>query len=270
MTSITTSPNHPLISAHAIHEGNWSGKKRRPIDPDETGSVGTTLRYDNEVVEPHAKRHRTIDDVLGSLSLRAPDPPGNFSCSKRKSDDGGEDGRSAKLARSGDRIAPSTFGENATFSGGNSAAIQQQMEPTGRRDDSPTNVTLQLFDPSTQQQITSDAGPNNNMDSNEMSIDDSDCESSNSSVSEGSIRNAMYQLVFGRRNPPLLSNGNVGGGHRYDNVDSKVEDMIRRSRLEAAIKSKKKENEKLAADVDMDDMDDGNSDEEDDWLPGHG
>ena len=106
---------------------------------------------------------------------------------------------------------------------------------------------------------------------NEMSIDDSDRES-DSSVSEGSIRNAMYQLVFGRlNNPPssLNDGGACTAGRCYDSVDSKIEDMIRRSRLEAAIRSHKKDGEESAmSDMDMDDLNEG--DEDDEWNPGHG
>lgn len=262
MTSITTSPNHPLTTTNAFHEGNWSGKKRRPIDPEETGSAAKTLPYDSEIVQPQAKRARTIDDVLSSLSLHAPDPPGNFSCNKRTHNDNDsgvevESGRSPKMARSGDSASPFNKGENNGH--GNSAVNQQQMDPTGIREDSPTNITSrQIFDPSTQQ-ITSGASPSGQAGCNDTSVDDSDCESNSSvasSVSEGSIRNAMYQLVFGRRNPQPSLNGSVGCGQRYDKVDTKIEEMIRRSRLEAAIKSKKKENEEAARGMDID------------WIPG--
>jgi len=100
-----------------------------------------------------------------------------------------------------------------------------------------------------------------------MAIDDSSDHESDGSISEGSIRNAMYQLVFGRRNPPLSPNAPAS----YDAVDSKIEDLIRRSRLEAVIKSQRKESEDLATDMDMDDdVKEANSDEDDEWHPGHG
>ena len=126
-----------------------------------------------------------------------------------------------------------------------------------------------------------------------MSIDgsnDSDCDSS---VSESSIRNAMYQLVFGRQNSMnnphlssslLTANGNSGdanayGSSTYDTVDSKIEDLIRRSRLQATIKSQKEKNgvgtnnDNDGMEVDDDDIQRADAyydDDDDDWNPGHG
>jgi hypothetical protein len=115
---------------------------------------------------------------------------------------------------------------------------------------------------------------------------DDECNNSvGSAISESSIKSAMYQLVFGRWRPPsplgigggTNSNGiNIGGSGgsgsgtvvgRYDAVDSKIEDMIRRSRLEAVIRSNSKNGEdgnsrdqspmsSRLSDVDMDDDDD--------------
>jgi len=107
--------------------------------------------------------------------------------------------------------------------------------------------------------------------------DDDECNNSVcSAISESSIKSAMYQLVFGRWRPPSPlthvggtnsggTNGTSGGGTvvgRYDAVDSKIEDMIRRSRLEAVIRSSKSEDgnsrdqspmSSRLSDVDMDD-----------------
>lgn len=267
----------PSISIHQINSPG--GNKRRPVDPEETGSSPTTTRcygYDSEAVAPNAKRPRTIDDVLGSLSLRPPDPPGNI-CKRKSYNEGVEvenNGPSAKVARASAMIsasASSTFDENSKQMMGEAVARQQQLDPEGSKGESPTNVTSALFDMSTQQQPCTSRAPNisvsnNNMNTNEMAIDESSDHESDSSVSEGSIRNAMYQLVFGRKNHPPSLNNPVANG-RYDTVDSKIEDLIRRSRLEAAIKSKKKESDESGMEMDMD-MDEDDDDET--WIPGHG
>mmetsp|Transcript_22286 Transcript_22286/g.53987 ORF Transcript_22286/g.53987 Transcript_22286/m.53987 type:complete len:295 (+) Transcript_22286:47-931(+) len=294
MASITIGPFHAQAPTNAIQGASakmWSGKKRRPVDPEETGSAATVPSYDSELVHhsglrpPHAKRPRTIDDVLASLSMHPPDPPGNFA-HKRKINDAEEEadaaGRSAKAARSGESDS-AIFDESTSRhgEGASSERWRRQLEPLGRKSHSPTNVTSELFDPFTrpqhqqqqqqQESVRTGAHPYNNLHMNEMSIDDSDRES-DSSVSEGSIRNAMYQLVFGRlNNPPssLNDGGACTAGRCYDSVDSKIEDMIRRSRLEAAIRSHKKEGEESAmSDMDMDDLNEG--DEDDEWNPGHG
>ena len=103
----------------------------------------------------------------------------------------------------------------------------------------------------------------------------------------------MYQLVFGRRKAnalPSLTNGNYSSGTNsnigpgtYDVVDTKIEDLIRRSRLEATIKSRqKKEGEERSNnsegmneeidDMEMDDdiEEENNAKDEEDWNPGHG
>ena len=271
----------PIRSVHQHHrtsamEGGTLGRgsRKRPVDPEETGTLAAAS-YD--VVGPNPKRPRTIDDVMGSLCLRQSDPPGNSFCQKRKIDEGMMvgNGRSYnKVAKSADGL-PSTEQQQ-----------QQQLEPTGRKGNSPTNVTL--FDPTMKNQCTSSAQENceseksapdsnnsntmNDIDNNEMAIDDSDRES-DSSVSESSLKNAMYQLVFGRRNPVSLTGAGGGGaGGKYDAVDSKIEDMIRRSRLEAAIKNQKNANEEessMEIDTNME-RDDNTDVETNDWIPGHG
>ena len=47
----------------------------------------------------------------------------------------------------------------------------------------------------------------------------------------------MYQVVFGRMK------GSPTNGAKYDYVDSKIEDLIRRSRMEAVLKSKNQKND---------------------------
>ena len=63
--------------------------------------------------------------------------------------------------------------------------------------------------------------------------DDDSLDSSSGSISESSIRNSMYQVVFGR----MKGSRNVIGDASYDAVDRKIEDLIRRSRIEAVLKS---------------------------------
>ena len=316
MTSISTSPVSSPVNNNCW--GDLSGKKRRPIDPD--GASSPSIQYDSELVnnqQPNAKRPRTLDDVIGSLSLRPPDPPGNFARGKRKIgvEDVVEDGPSAKVARAtgGDScVSSSNFDEGMKNNFADDNLRQQQhqlqqqqqpMEPAGRKGgSSPTNVTSELYDQSTtqqqqQEQSMSDAATaihhNPTRQDSGMSIDsdNSDDQSCGSSVSESSIRNAMYQLVFGRRNAlPSLTNGNYSSGTNsnigtgtYDVVDSKIEDLIRRSRLEATIKSQQKKDEEERSknnegkneeidDMEMDDdIGEGkNAKDEEDWNPGHG
>jgi len=92
--------------------------------------------------------------------------------------------------------------------------------------------------------------------------DDSMSVESDSSISEGAIKSAFYRLAFGRRdsNPSQRA------------VDSRIEDLIRRSRLEATMKSKSKHRKLNGMDIDVDD-DKREKDEHaksGDWLPGHG
>lgn len=312
MTSISTSPVSSPVNNNCW--GNFSGKKRRPIDPD--GASSPSIQYDSELVnnqQPNAKRPRTLDDVIGSLSLRPPDPPGNFARGKRKNGvEEAEDGPSAKVARATgfSSVSSSNFDEGINnFADDNlrqqqhQLQQQQPMEPAGRKGgSSPTNVTSELYDQSSTQQqqqehSMSDAATamhqNPTRQDSGMSIDsdNSDDQSCGSSVSESSIRNAMYQLVFGRRNAlPSLTNGNYSSGTNsnigtgtYDVVDSKIEDLIRRSRLEATIKSQQKKEEEERSmnnegkneeldDMEMDDdIGEGkNAKDEEDWNPGHG
>mmetsp|Transcript_11472 Transcript_11472/g.24478 ORF Transcript_11472/g.24478 Transcript_11472/m.24478 type:complete len:271 (+) Transcript_11472:30-842(+) len=270
MASITRSPIRAPIITNSMEGGKWSrSRKRRPIDPEETGSVPSApYAYG----QPNAKRPRTIDDVLGSLSLRASDPPGNSFCCKRKSEEiGVEDGPSTKVARSSVAGASSSS-SSVVDERIEQIAVGRQLDPEGRKGDYPTNASSELLNSSALR-----AQPKNglvptisasgiNVDIDEMAVDDIGHES-DSSVSESSIRNAMYQLVFGRRNPPLPRSISAGGGcGQYDAVDSKIEDIIRRSRLQAVIKSQKKERSEDAAS----DMDADITNGDDEWHPGHG
>lgn len=304
MASISSSPTRaPTMAAATGARGPapaapWSGRKRRgpPVDPEETGSSVPSAPY------PHcgppgggAKRARTIDDVLGSLTLGASDPPGNFfGCNKRKGGgdgDGGaeaeDDGPSAKVARSsadggrrrdpeGRRGAPRLHG--ATSESSNSSASRARQHHVR----------------ACHEEVDAKAAPGNDIDidgsdagrgddggiDEPMAVEDVDHES-DSSVSEGSVRSAMYQLVFGRRRDPPLPPGACGAGGggcgrgRYDAVDSKIEDIIRRSRLAAVIRSRKEEERgkgegDAAADMDTDDGEDAPDGDDEEWNPGHG
>jgi len=283
---MSTSISNSSAAAVNNERQTFSGQKRRPIDPPEddvTSSSATT--YDSEQLMHQHKRPRTIDELGLSFSrnsLSAPDPPGNYSAgSKRKNDI--EDCPKAKIPRT--EVVES------------SQEQQQNLPidpPSDRNDISPTNVTSELYG-STQHQL--DGNPTNpneheyRRNSSEMSIDDennnnSDHESCDgSSVSESSIRDAMYQLVFGRRQAmPSIGNGSgaASGATNYDTVDNKIEQLIRRSRMEATIKgqkSQKQEDNNMDNDEDdvmkMDEDDDNVTgareyDEDDEWHPGHG
>jgi len=292
---MSTSISNSSAAAVNNERQTFSGQKRRPIDPPEddvgaSSSSATTL-YDSELHQH--KRPRTIDELGLSFSrnsLSAPDPPGNFSAgSKRKHDI--EDCPKAKIPRI----------EVAVGSNNDSRQQEQQQNlpidpPSDRNDVSPTNVTSELYASAQPQQPDANStNPNEGHEyrrnSSEMSIDDdennnnSDHESCDgSSVSESSIRDAMYQLVFGRRQAmPSIGNGSAASGAtNYDTVDNKIEQLIRRSRMEATIKgqkSQKQEDSNMDNDEDdvmkMDEDDDHMKgareyDEDDEWHPGHG
>ena len=292
---MSTSISNSNLSAVNNEHQNFSGQKRRPIDPPEddvvTSSSATT--YDSELMHQH-KRPRTIDELGLSFSrnsLSAPDPPGNYSAgSKRKNDI--EDCPKAKIPRT----------EVAVSSSSSDTRQQEQQQnlpidpPSDRNDVSPTNVTSELYaSTQLQQQDANSTNPNEHeyrRNSSEMSIDDdennnnSDHDSCDgSSVSESSIRDAMYQLVFGRRQAmPSIGNGSAASGAtNYDAVDNKIEQLIRRSRMEATIKgqkSQKQEDSNMDNDEDddvmkMDENDDNikgarEYEDDDEWHPGHG
>ena len=199
-------------------------ERKRPLDPEETGTVTTESYW-----EPLPKRPRAIEEDLSCmLSMKAPDPPGHSLCGKRKiSDDESE--HATKSARSGGLGLP--------------ACDPEARAPQEKRNE--------------------EKSPDEGCDDN-MSVE-SEC----SSISEGAIKNAFFHLAFGRRgsNPSQRSTGNV------DAVDSRIEDLIRRSRLEATIKSQSKQRKPEGMDIDVDDDEAREEDEHAkscDWLPGHG
>ena len=254
---------HVPTQIQAAMEGRLNYSKRKPIDPDETGAVddlgalgnpyiarspGGSLRrpisdvttFFEEVHEPETKRSRTIDDVFGSMSLRPPDPPGNhfhgdrFCRGPNQSDFFCDE--NALRRKTSEPILRDTKKSNIHHEKcGQGDAIGTKMLQINSNENS--NFVPRQVDPMQQcveQKLIPETATSVH-DGSGMSIDDSD---SGVSVSESAIRRAMYRIVFGRRMSPM-SCDTIGYGY-YDAVDSKIEDLIRKSRLEAAIKSKQR------------------------------
>lgn len=222
-------------------------KRRRSVDPPEEGAAASAGGHEyTSSNERSNKRIKTVDDAVGSLSLHASDPPGNSFCrdptvvERQKVDVGAAAAPFAQLKVTDNDVLPMRVSGPIP-----PTQCDQEREQTMSFQRRTSNLSdMEDIDPEmSQHRSTSNLSG--------MSIEDSDPES-DSSVSESSIRNAMYQVVFGRRN---LSGGSGVGG-RYDVVDSKIEDLIRRSRMEAAIKSQKESKaegrEELTKDDDMD------------------
>ena len=286
---MSTSISNSNLSAVNNEHQAYSGQKRRPIDPpeDDVGTSSSTL-YDSDMHQH--KRPRTIDELGLSFSrnsLSAPDPPGNYLAGSKRKNDIEDCLPKAKIPR--------------TEESSNDMRQQEQQQnqpvdpPSDRNDISPTNVTSELYaSTQPQQHDANSTNPNEHeyrRNSSEMSIDDdennnnSDHESCDgSSVSESSIRDAMYQLVFGRRQAmPSIGNGSAASGAtNYDAVDNKIEQLIRRSRMEATIKGQKsqkqedsnmdneEEDDVMKMDEDDDDNKGAKDDDDDEWHPGHG
>ncbi len=282
-----------------------------------------------------------VKAIVSSLSLRPPDPPG-FNCSslgKRKydsrcnyDDEGGDICLTMpSLVTKKSKAAPPLQTLSTLSNASAAASLSSTSSPTA----TPAPTTQQIVPLNVNSGDVPSSSSNNDdnlideideaeaVDSEVMSIDDSSsCSSSsnnnnngreedhgddNSSiVSESSIRKVVYQLVFGRLSMnSTIGSGGVGGGGtvgKYDAVDSKIEDLIRRSRLEATIKDRKEKEKKnggdwcevrirsmasmSSSDMDMDmDDDDDNEDADSDvkntgggerrhdadgWTPGHG
>ena len=228
--------------------------------------------------KPPNKRMKTVDHFLDSLTLRAADPPGHSSKSVRdvESNEMGLHGvmhnpptTDMKLATH-NCIVPSNYAVRSTKDASTSCAstvTTTNKRPNLTDNHSFTQVQLQ----SKRQQQYSQRDPStsglSDTGNSEMSLEGSDIDdcsidssSSSGSVSESSIRNAMYQVVFGRRKGygSCSGGGNCGGGRMYDVVDSKIEDLIRRSRMEALVKScKEKEGKRKGHEGDDDDVERG-------------
>ncbi len=236
--------------------------RRPPLDPPDDHS-GDTTSFNNifrtrrpidaisnlneEVLEPTNKRQRTIDVVLDALRIHPPDPPGNIY-------------HGARCQNGAERNEHNNFSfpeKNPTLpypmqqprnsseqyslkhaSTSEAANLSKSLDPESPQQlpifDSPANSTNEC-------KANSNVSNAKHLDNNRMSIDDSDYDSDYDSVSESSIRDAMYQLVFGRGKTRLFSE-RAGYSH-YDSVDSKIEDLIRKSRMEAEIKSKREKSD---------------------------
>eukprot|EP00985_Skeletonema_marinoi_P018776 scaffold10594_cov162-Skeletonema_marinoi.AAC.3 len=242
------------------YQRNTHSKKRRPVDPPEEGNLLQSDGY-NAANNTYKRRRASPDDIFGTLSLKPPDPPAHSFCKRKKehndddsignSSDGG-DRRYAKLPRCQNDNDDELHGR----------AIQSK-----RRADGTSQITSSSTKPDPPSDHTADATQQNTSEmDNEMSIDDTSSINSNSdgSISEGSLQRAMYQAVFGRRNnaqhqfhsiPATVSgSGGNGTGCCYDAVDSKIEELIRRSRIEAEIRSIK-EGKQITKEQEQDDED---------------
>mmetsp|Transcript_26934 Transcript_26934/g.55557 ORF Transcript_26934/g.55557 Transcript_26934/m.55557 type:complete len:260 (-) Transcript_26934:310-1089(-) len=233
--------------------------RRPPLDPpgDHSGDTFTfNSRFrmrrpmsaisnpNEEVLEPTNKRQRTMNDVLGSLSIHPPDPPGNVYPGAQGRYGADRNDHNNFSLHGKNNISPSSYPMQPPL------CFSEQYPPkqafTSDAADSAKKLDyespqlpdfgslVESIKECKQNPHTSNA---KNLDNNRMSIEDSDYDSDGSSVSESSIRDAMYQLVFGRGKTRLFSD--QAGYSHYDFVDSKIEDLIRKSRMEAEIKSKR-------------------------------
>lgn len=241
-------------------------RKRRPVDPPEEGVSNNVESYAHLMpslsthmtanpiafrANPPNKRMRTVDNCLESLSLRPADPPGHYKGLKNNEPMGTkEDGDEHINQLVHMNLAPTNGTEVAYFAGSMNDAptsCASTIATANKRSilEQPTPLQQQQFTNEKKQQYRrreqSSSGISDTGNS-EMSLEGSEIDSGSSidsfsvgSVSESSIRNAMYQVVFGRRG----NSGSVGGSSNYDVVDCKIEDLIRRSRMEAAIKCEK-------------------------------
>jgi hypothetical protein len=231
-------------------------RKRRPVDPPEEGTIAQSDEYDTTNNNTYKRRRTAPDDLLvGTLSLKPPDPPAHSFCKRKKGHHDDDDSVGSSSDEAGDRKyakLPRCENDDDTLQGGtitskNMAGDETSQFVSSTKPDPPSDHTAVAA--TATQQSTSE------MD-NDMSIDDNSSVNSNNSnsdgsISEGSLQRAMYQAVFGRRNnaphhchsiPATISGrGGNGSGCCYDAVDAKIEELIRRSRMEAEIRSRKEE-----------------------------
>jgi hypothetical protein len=267
MASITNSvfPISPVPSKTQQSYSTSGRKRRSPIDPpgedacNETyyASPTSPLMSLKEAAlgQPPNKRTRTVDNSLEMLSLRAADPPGHYSfqidaipIADRSIADVhmNQTVESQPIKPVGANVTNDTTSSTSTMTTSNirpSANVTLQsrylstndrMQQCRRMDQSSSGIT--------------DAGNSEmSLEGSDMYNDDESLDSSSGSVSESSIRNSMYQVVFGR----MKGIGSGGNGANYDFVDAKIEDLIRRSRMEAVLKSTKdKQTSSLEEDTD--------------------
>ena len=288
-----------VIVGESYHQRKNHSRKRRPVDPPEEGNNNLLApgvhEYDDAVnYNSNIKRLRAStspDDLFDALSLKPPDPPAHSFCKKRKKehdDDNDSIGNSSQHGGGGRRCTKSPKLQEDNEKGGETTSsaltsiagdeTEQQLKSSSSsstKPDPPSDIHVAS---TTTEQETSEM-------EHDMSIDDNSSSNSNSdiSISEGSLQRAMYQAVFGRRSssaqyqfhsiPSTISSScnnssssNNGIGCPYnDAVDSKIEDLIRRSRLEAEIQGRKEEEKQTTkgddrridpnGDIEEDDMD---------------
>ena len=233
----------PHIINGDSYQQNNHGKKRKPVDPPEEGTIVQSNYYDT-TNNTHKRQRASPDDLFGTLSLKPPDPPAHSFCKRKKEgndDDSignssdGDDGRYAKLPR---------------LQNDDDNELKKGTIQLKRMDDDETSQFISSSTNNAKPDPDATQQNNSEIDSG-MSIDDNASITSNSdgSISEGSLQRAMYQAVFGRRSnaqhhqfhslPATVSGSGGNGCGCYDAVDSKIEEIIRRSRMEAEIQSRK-------------------------------
>lgn len=215
MASITNSL-FPISSTPNSRSKQYaiSGRKRRPVDPPgEEACNGTCYAPVPSALTspPSNKRMKTVDDNLEMLSLRAADPPGHYSQ------------RGVKANTMVDSQPPAPSWEI-------NASNINHTAPSSMS----TCMTMNCKHPVCHRPLHQSTSGISDMSLEGSDINDDDSlDSSSGSVSESSIRNSMYQVVFGR----MKGSRNAIGDASYDAVDRKIEDLIRRSRIEAVLKS---------------------------------
>ena len=239
-------------------------RKRRPIDPPEEGNATFASSQTDDYADATASKRRctarpsppVVDDLLGMLTLKPPDPPAHSFC-KRKIEIGNQR-ILTKIPRCDD-YDDELQGVMTTSKrmAGDDDQVTSQFVTLSTKPDSPSGHAAAAA--ATAAARTADQASSEMMDNEIMSIDDSisiDSNNSDSSISENSIRNAMYQAVFGRRRNVSQHYqfhsipGNVvnsSSGLCYDVVDNKIEELIRRSRMKAEIQSRKEEKQLATA-----------------------
>lgn len=233
----------PHINVDSYQQNNH-GKKRKPIDPPEEGSI-VLSNYHDATNDTHKRQRASPDDLFGTLSLKPPDPPAHSFCKRKKEENDDESiGNSSDGYDRKDAKIPRL--QNEDDSELKIGAIQLK----GMDDDEASKYNISLSPNNAKPDSDATQQNASEIDSGLMSIDDNASITSNSdgSISEGSLQRAMYQAVFGRRNSaqhqfhslPATVGGSGGNGSGcYDAVDSKIEEIIRRSRMEAEIQSRK-------------------------------
>jgi hypothetical protein len=229
-----------------------TSRKRRPVDPpgEEACNEKCYVSVASPTISPSGtfltgqpvnKRIRTVDDSLEALSLRATDPPGYYSSQNQ----GGILSNNEKTYSNQsthqmvDLQLQSNGATTSSTSTSTVAASNKRLDSNGTSNQNlPISKRMQMcrnLDQSSSG-MTDTGNSEMSLEGSDIYSDDESLDSSSGSVSESSIQNSMYQVVFGR-----MKGSGSGGISNYDVVDAKIEDLIRRSRMEAVLKCKKEE-----------------------------